>query len=486
MNEVERLYYYNGRRLEAPDLSLEQRYHLDMRRLLNRDLFTAGIVGGLEVIAKTKTRVAVAEGLALDPHGREIVYAGGEIDVPAQPPTTSLGGYFLVIRYSESRIPADEDPCVAPGAATAARVRETPQLAWTEQLPNHDYCRQGKGTPLDCGIALAFVPMSSSCEIEAIELSVREYSHPTHASQVSAIALEGEKDIDKDNPKELRFAIRGGAPSSILLYLWGGKFSSLFYTEMGQHTHALSSIKVGSITTSLAPHTHSLSDHTHTIQTPGTDPGKTATGGLHGHALRVHKLQRDDPPHDLDIPHIGRGKMVSTDSIGHPMATDEDPTHQYRGDTGDPDYVGADGYHAHTVGPISGPSKDETGPASAPQGSETHTPTFSATIDPAGSPTYKARGGAAYDWPTELQVTLDGTDVTNDVLAVLKSRLGWGSQPKLGNGTGSHPFVKEGTGSIDLLTIATSHNIDMSREQHSLTLSVKGGGGKVIYNLYVE
>jgi hypothetical protein len=254
---------------------------------------------------------------------------------------------------------------------------------------------------------------------------------------------------------------------------------------MGQHAHLLSKINVGPATTSLAAHTHNLSNHIHTIQTPGLDAGKTATGGLHNHGLRVHKRYDDD--RDPAFPaRVGRGRMVTTDTLGHPFFTDEDPSSQRFGNPGDPDYVRADGSHAHTVGPTAGPVKDVTGPALAPQGSETHTHPFSATIDPAGSPTYNVRGGAAYDWPTELQVTLDGTDVTNDVLAVLKSRLGWGSQPKLGNGTGSHPFVKEGTGSIDLLTIATSHNIDMSREQHSLTLSVKGGGGKVIYNLYVE
>jgi hypothetical protein len=492
MNEVERLYYYNGRRLEAPDLQLEQSYHLEMRRLLNRDLFTAGVVAGLEVTAadlpngkKSKTRVAVAEGLALDPHGREIVHPGGEIDVPAQPPTTNLKGYFLVISYDERRIPADEDPCLEPGTAAAARVRETPKLDWMEQLPNHDDCRRGDGTALDCAVALAFVPMSTACEIEGVELSVREYSHPTHASQVSAIALEGEKDIDKDNPKELRFAIRGGAPSSVLLYLWGGKFSSLFYTEMGQHAHTLSNVQVGSITTSLAAHTHSLSNHTHTI--PGTTTGD---GGGHGHDLYVDKAGFDPDP-----PVVGREGTVSTHQnatqrinlFDPPRDSEWHSEYATKGGQGK-NYIQGVGNHSHSVsvGPTAGASPDVTGPASAPQGSETHTPTFSATIDPAGSPTYNVRGGPAYEYVDGMRVALDGIDITNDILAVLKRRLGWGDTPQLGNGKEDHVFVKEGTDSIDLLTIATSHNIDMSREKHSLTFSVKGGGGKVLYNLFVE
>jgi hypothetical protein len=432
--------------------------------------------------------VAIADGLALDPHGREIVYPGGEFDVPAQPPTTNLAGYFLVISYSERRIPADEDPCLEPGVATTARVREIPELAWTEHYPNHDSCRQGTGTAIDCGIVLAFVPISKACEIEGIELGVREYSHPTHTSQVSAIALEGEKDIDKDNPKELRFVVPGGAPDSITLYLWGGKFSSLYYTEMGQHAHVLSNIQVGSVTTSLPPHTHSLSDHTHSLpQVDGTtgtlDPlGTRHLDGDHRHHLKVVRA----------VQAVGGWSDVMVRGRG----VDEDSTIEYQvqppGPPFETDWIPADGsaVHSHRVsiglGSSRGPSVPQTGAAENVQSINSPPPTFSAKIDPAGSPTYNVRGGAAYEWPTDMQVALDGTDVTKSILDLLKDRVGWGSPPQLGNGTGSHPFVTEGTGEINLLRIAKSQNIDMSRDQHILTFSVNGGGGKVIYNLYIE
>ncbi len=40
MNEkpIERLQYYNGQRLEADDLKLEQEYHIRVRRWLNKSL----------------------------------------------------------------------------------------------------------------------------------------------------------------------------------------------------------------------------------------------------------------------------------------------------------------------------------------------------------------------------------------------------------------------------------------------------------------
>ena len=62
MNGLERLYYANGQRLAATELRLEQRYHIDVRRLLTRGLFTAGVVQGLEVTRATARSVTVAAG----------------------------------------------------------------------------------------------------------------------------------------------------------------------------------------------------------------------------------------------------------------------------------------------------------------------------------------------------------------------------------------------------------------------------------------
>ena len=131
---VERLSYFNGRRLEAADLELEQRYHIEMRRRFNRAQFTPGVVAGLEVAhaidpkdpakkRKLPKTVRVASGLALDPLGREIVVSEQTLDVPAQPPTKN-GGYFLVAQYNEERLPADDDPCRPPGASHYARTLE--------------------------------------------------------------------------------------------------------------------------------------------------------------------------------------------------------------------------------------------------------------------------------------------------------------------------------------------------------------------------
>lgn len=78
---VERLSYFTGLFLEVKEFTLEQSYHLEMRRRLNFGLFTPGILFGLAVVREAVDRVRVDPGMAVDSHqvenqGREIVLAG--------------------------------------------------------------------------------------------------------------------------------------------------------------------------------------------------------------------------------------------------------------------------------------------------------------------------------------------------------------------------------------------------------------------------
>ena len=47
---LQRLNYFNGQRLAAADFRAEQGHHMGMRRVLNRSLYSPGIVVGLEVV----------------------------------------------------------------------------------------------------------------------------------------------------------------------------------------------------------------------------------------------------------------------------------------------------------------------------------------------------------------------------------------------------------------------------------------------------
>jgi hypothetical protein len=74
MAEFERPRYFAGKVLTAEDLELEQRYHIERRWLLNRELRGPGVVSGLEV-TPGEGFVTVEPGFALDSHGREILVA---------------------------------------------------------------------------------------------------------------------------------------------------------------------------------------------------------------------------------------------------------------------------------------------------------------------------------------------------------------------------------------------------------------------------
>jgi hypothetical protein len=72
---IKRLNYFNHQFLEEQDFRDEQRYHLEMRRRLNRSLHTWGVVDGLQTARSGNREVTVEPGFALDQEGRELVVA---------------------------------------------------------------------------------------------------------------------------------------------------------------------------------------------------------------------------------------------------------------------------------------------------------------------------------------------------------------------------------------------------------------------------
>ncbi len=67
-----RPHYFYGQLLTEHDFLAEQDFHLRAREALNRRLFGAGVVSGLDVHASGETAISVAPGVALDQLGREI------------------------------------------------------------------------------------------------------------------------------------------------------------------------------------------------------------------------------------------------------------------------------------------------------------------------------------------------------------------------------------------------------------------------------
>jgi hypothetical protein len=445
MQGLERLHFFNGQRLVARDLELEQRYHIRVRRLLNRGLYSPGVVSGLEVSIVDPRHVRVSGGLALDPRGREIVLlADTTLVVPNRRPASALPGYFLVIHYGEEQEPGVMDGCKeSAGTTPPARIREAPTLAFTESWPNQHDCGS-PGHSADCAVVLALVVLDASCQAVKIDSGVRQYAHSEVPRNVHPIALEGEKDLDSQNPKKLHFQVRGGIPEAVLLSLWGDAISSLYYTELGEHTHTL-----GAGGTNDVP----MPNHVHNVPAGRTDP---ADPPMHSHSVHVFPPEVDD--------------AFPGDALGvvGPLPWNAG----YR--VGKGQFIADDGFHTHTT-----PQVATTGPTGAPPGDHSHTLTGSTdaagnTAPPAATPN-AARGGQAYSFLDDVRVKLDGVDITG----LITGKLGWA---KLGDGTAVHPLATNGTGAIDLLQLGLS----IGTGPHLLEFRVAAGGGKVLYNLYVE
>jgi hypothetical protein len=447
MQGLERLHYFDGQRLAAKDFELEQNYHMRVRRMLNRGLYSPGIVSGLQVTKVDARHVRVSTGIALDPGGKEVIVLSDTIIAsPNRRPASALPGYFLTIRYDEESDPGTMAECRnGSGTTPPSRTREAPLLSWTETWPNQQSCGV-KGHPEDCAVVLALVVLDSACLITAVDAGVRQYSRSQVPRQVHPMALEGEKDIDSSNPKKLNFQILGGPPSGVVLYLWADAISSLLYTEVGAHTHALTKA-----------HTQILAkipDHVHKL---GGKESGAADPATHSHKVSVLNNSIDD---------LGQtGQIVNVPLSSFPAAT-------YR--TGIPPYLEEDGGHRHAL-------QGDTGlPALSPAGNHSHgltglTDSSGNTAPTAGSTPNAARGGPAYSFPDGVRVKLDGTDITG----LIESHLSWS---KLGDGTATHALATKGTGAVDLLQLGLAVAVG----SHQLEFRVPKGGGKILYNLYVQ
>ena len=109
----ERNNYFYGKLLSVDDFCLEQKYGNDKRRMLNRFLYGAGVVIGMNVVGVDDTTILVESGLALDYSGREIV-----IDEPVARRLQTLEGFsdyeddrntgylYLCVAYEEEETQA--------------------------------------------------------------------------------------------------------------------------------------------------------------------------------------------------------------------------------------------------------------------------------------------------------------------------------------------------------------------------------------------
>lgn len=508
MNEkpIDRLNYFNGQRLEASDLKLEQEYHIRVRRWLNKSLYSAGIARGLEVRAETLTpaeqkagkklgpRVVVSPGLALDADGHEIILWDEERLCALGEARHQLGagsdavveGLYLTIRYNEEVTAVEKDGCEVSSASAPCgnrpawggptRVRAKPLFAWRSFLP-----------PESSGeILLALVELEPGCTaVHQIDAGVRRYVGAASAAKVRQYALEGERHIDKDNPGRIYFHIRGRQPNAVALYLRAERFSTLYYTELGKHDHGLN---VGTALETSAPqlhidasnpdkyrHSHSVSELTTRIDDPTADGSHTDHKLLvsFSNAKSTETSKRIVVAEDLGLALAGAGDPVCNDIL--PVLSE--PRKQFVAKI-------SQGTHAHTIAEFT-TSKESV--------VDDHYHTFSPNVsmDPAGIVDVNARTGKnenALTYADDLQIWIgktidDAQNKTVDVRRQLQAAQSTEDWSKLGGGSESHALAAKGTGAIRLDFLP---GVDFTAGEYIIELRVASGGGRILYNLYIE
>lgn len=144
-NKPQRLNFFNGRLLSAADLSLEQNYHINKRRLHNRHLHGWGVFSGLDVAVKGN-KVVITPGVAIDCAGNEIVLDHG-VEI-----TIARGAHecFVAVEYCEIEI--DPIPSLAGDNAPVhyAHIQEEAKVYLMDANPNMKHEKFGPGSS-GCG-----------------------------------------------------------------------------------------------------------------------------------------------------------------------------------------------------------------------------------------------------------------------------------------------------------------------------------------------
>ncbi len=475
---IARLGYFDGQRLEASDLRLEQGYHIRIQRWLSRSLFSPGVADGLEVFpAEEGKKVLVTPGLALDDLGRAIVLVAPVTLVPQ--------ARFLVVRYAEHTDGIQQDGCRVRGDGLdqpstwggPARVVSEPEFVWRRGIPPDD-TRQ---------LVIADLELDPSCAVVKVQGGPRRTAVATQVTRVRPITFEGEKDIDAKNPKHLRFWVKDRRPTSVTLYLRSQQFSTVHYSEMGSHLHTPQIADgTGAVTTGPASgidaHTHGLAatvaDHSHTIT--------AAVSGSKDDTENQRFIHLDTRPDIgwliaeaiiLGIVSAGTTVLASGALIAVLAAKG------YRGadlaTVLDSFGVGGGG-HA-----ISG-STNSLVPGSGPFHSHPVQISLSERAVGATGPT-SVRAGSQLSYLSGLQIAVDGKPCTNAIVQQLNDTNPsvWGGALALGSSTEPDPLRDPGTGPIRLDLLG---QVSFDEGPHEIVLWVAGdgNGGCIQYNLYVE
>ncbi|HSH78802.1 MAG TPA: hypothetical protein VLA19_09765, partial [Herpetosiphonaceae bacterium] len=377
---------------------------------------------------------------------------------------------------------------------------------------------------------LARVILNKGCtEVEIVDPGVRRYVGAAAAAKVRQYALEGEREIDPNNPGKIYFHVRGRQPNAVTLYLRAEKFSTLHYSEMGWHSHGVS----GQLTVpehkhdipawhteapvdDIAPIISEIRAHADTsiwagvglliagaakVANPLLIPTPTAIDAVVAGLIASNAASPNEelaltlsplmlPAVSVTVGDISLEVMPQTNfrnledevlgpRVAMKIIMDEDKQKKLRAHKHDIMAWETEDVDAKTfnLGNIA-----KTAPTGANGPANPATPTEEEKL-------YQARpSGAPLTYIRGLQVWIDGDNKTDDILSQLQNAQPTENWTELGDGAGNHVLTMKGTGEIklDFLPGVTFDEGEHCIELRAPAIPNKSNGGRILYNLYVE
>ncbi|MDR0963308.1 MAG: hypothetical protein LBM60_01670, partial [Clostridium sp.] len=127
--EFDRNRYYYGKLLSVADFTLEQKYHNNKRRMLNRFTLGSGVMVGLGVVRVDEETISLEAGAAIDAVGREILVKEpltmniAEIEGSSAVLAQESDCVYLCLSYAQEETEEVFNACGEPGLE-ANRYRE--------------------------------------------------------------------------------------------------------------------------------------------------------------------------------------------------------------------------------------------------------------------------------------------------------------------------------------------------------------------------
>lgn len=131
--EIKRMHYFDHQFLREPDFTAEQEYHMNQRRLHNKELHTWGVSRGLALsFLSGASKADISAGVAFDENGHEIVLA-------AAAQTLDLSAYksktlYITLSYKEEGSDYTSEG-LPTGQSLPTRTLESPLIEVSETAP---------------------------------------------------------------------------------------------------------------------------------------------------------------------------------------------------------------------------------------------------------------------------------------------------------------------------------------------------------------